>query len=139
MSILRSFFSRDLIPLKIASILFLVAIVLGHLTLPLSGILVLGAILSVTMNFTYPVAALAKQEARNMELLIAGVLIGLSLLSLWFSPWLLVLAIAGHGCWDLMKLLRRAGVGFEDWYCLGCAAADLSWAAVLALVLLQMA
>ena len=47
MSILRSFFSRDLIPLKIASILFLVAIVLGHLTLPLSGILVLGTILSV--------------------------------------------------------------------------------------------
>ena len=135
-SIIRSFFSRDLIALKIACVLFVAALIAGHLLLPWQSAFVVSALLSIAMNLTYPMVALVRRQRLWMEVRISLGLIILSVLGLLLTPWALVVAIAFHGTWDLLKHWGHAGVRFEGWYCLGCFVVDWTWAAGLTWLLL---
>ena len=66
-SIIRSFFSRDLIALKIACVLFVAALIAGHLLLPWQSAFVVSALLSIAMNLTYPAVALVRRQRLWME------------------------------------------------------------------------
>ena len=96
-TIIRSFFSRDLIALKIACVLFVAVLIAGHLLLPWQSAFVVSALLSIAMNITYPMVALVRRQRLWMEARISLGLIILSVLGLLLTPWALVVAIAFHG------------------------------------------
>lgn len=91
---------------------------------------------SVLMNLVYPWQAFLTGSSIRSELVIAAFLVFLSMAGALVSPWLLVLAVAGHGIWDIAKHLG-AGVSFFSWYTLGCAVIDFLWATGLVLLLYQ--
>jgi len=127
--------SRRFLWLKMASAGYVLAVPLTHYALPHGWIWHIAFGFLLAMLVTYPVAARLQRRAVPLETAVSLGLAGLGLLGLLTTPWLLVVAIFGHGLWDLAKHLG-AGCGFFRWYLLGCLAVDWAYAGALATVLL---
>ena len=118
--------------IAIAALVWTVALVTTHLTVPFAWQWGVSAGFSVLMNLVYPWQAFRTGSSRRAEFVIAAFLVFLSMAGAFVSPWLLVLAVAGHGVWDIAKHLG-AGVSFfsgirwvvpslisygqQDWFC----------------------
>ncbi len=132
MSSPQSYFLKRQKVLALAASAYVVLLLLFHWQLPSIHVWVIAAVFSVAMNFTYLTEALAMQKHVVAECLISVLLISMSLLGLVLSPLLLILAIFGHGCWDLAKHFGR-GVPFFKWYTCSCFLVDSLYSSVLAL------
>ena len=117
----KSFFLRREQQLKIAASLYVILLILSHATFPQSLVWFIAALFSIAMNFTYVIEAVS---------LVAVVLILLSLGGVFLSPILVIIAIFGHGCWDLLKHYG-SGVPFFTWYTLSCAIVDFFYGSIL--------
>jgi hypothetical protein len=62
--------------------------------------------------------------------LLSTVLILLSIMGVLLHPAFVILAIFGHGSWDILKH-RGAGIPFISWYTFGCAVVDFIYGGVL--------
>ena len=126
-----SFFFKRQKALALVASAYVILLVLSHWQLPTIHVWLIAAVFSIAMNFTYLLEALAQKKHAGIEGMVAGLLITLSLLGLAVSPLLLILAIFGHGCWDLAKHFGR-GVPFFRWYTCSCFIADTLYSFSLA-------
>ena len=126
----RSFFHKRQKILGIAATAYLVLLLLSHWQLPPIHVWAIAVVFSIAMNFTYLTEALSLNRFAKTEAVIAAILIGASLLSFVFSPLLVILAIFGHGCWDLAKHFGR-GVPFYFWYTCSCFIVDTAYSITL--------
>ena len=125
-----SLFSRNFMWLKILSTLYVLGIVLSHGAFDVGAVWAIAVFFSVAMNFTYPWAAFVQKQALGTEAVVSIFLIVLSMLGLIFSPLFVILAIFGHGAWDLAKH-NGAGTPFFKWYVSGCVVVDWIYAGSL--------
>jgi len=125
-----SFFLKRQKLLVLASSSYVVLLILFHWQLPPIHVWFIAALFSIAMNFTYLTEAWSLRAHLTSETLVAGSLILLSLLGLVISPFLIILAIFGHGCWDLAKHFGR-GVPFFKWYTCSCFIVDSIYSSIL--------
>jgi len=132
----RSFFLKRQKWLALAASIYIALLILFHWKLPAIHVWIIAAFFSIAMNFTYLTEAWALQKHIKSESVVAGSLIMLSLLGLVISPLLLIIAIFGHGCWDLSKHFGR-GLPFFRWYTCGCFIVDSIYSSLLAIYWLR--
>lgn len=125
-----SAFSRSFIWLKAASTLYVIGIPISHFALPHTYIWGIAVFFLIAMLFTYPFAAFHSGTHLSLELRISIGLAITGVLGILFTPWLIILAIFGHGIWDLMKH-KGHGTPFFGWYVNGCVVVDWCYAAAL--------
>ena len=82
------------------------------------------------MLFSYPIAALFREQHERLELAVSAGLLVLGAIGLATTPIFIIAAIALHGAWDFAKH-QGLGIPFFGWYTLGCAAFDWVYAAAL--------
>jgi len=133
----HGYFEKHLNMLKLAAAAWTLALLLFHSLLSADYIWTVAVILLVAMNFTYPIEALTSGRFVKSELSAAIILSLLALMSLWSSPLFVILAIFGHGLWDIRKF-RGNGVKIAKWYTSACFVADLSYATLLLLYWLRL-
>jgi hypothetical protein len=131
-----SFFQRRQTWLLGFSTLYVLGLILSHAAFPPLHVWVIAAVFSVLMNFTYIIEAKVAGHWLRLEVLIAASLIAASALGVFLHPLFVILAIFGHGMWDLAKH-RGAGVPFVSWYTLGCFVIDILYGSVLLLYWVQ--
>jgi len=125
-----SYFSRREKELKLAGAAYVVLLMLSHWQLPSIHVWFIAAFFSIAMNFTYLIEAVSIEKSIRAEGLVSGVLILASVLGLLVSPVFVIVAIFGHGCWDVAKHFG-AGVAFFSWYTWPCFLVDTAYSAVL--------
>lgn len=126
------FFSQYYLKIKLFAALYTLGIPLSHFILPHNNIWDIATFFLVAMLFTYPLAAMQARAFVRLEWGISCALAAMGLLGLFTSPWLIILAIFGHGLWDLAKQ-RGHGIPFFGWYISGCILIDWLYAASLTL------
>lgn len=131
-----SFWSFDLLPLKLASAVYVLAIPLSHGLLPHSLVWSIAVVFLWLMLLPYPIAAHRCGTGGRVENTVSAVLAIVGGLGLLFSPWLIVAAIFAHGAWDLAKH-NNWGTPFVRWYLSGCAVVDVIYGGALTIYLLQ--
>ena len=114
----------------LAASLYVVALMISHSTLPTMHVWVIAAVFSIIMNITYITEAYSQGRLMRPELIIMLTLISASLLGVTVHPLFVIIAIFGHGLWDIAKQFG-AGIPFFRWYTLGCFAADVTYGTVL--------
>ena len=114
----------------IAAILYVVALIVSHSTLPPMHVWVIAAAFSIVMNFTYITEAYSQARLIRPELVVLLTLIATSLLGVIVHPLFVIFAIVGHGSWDIAKHFG-AGIPFFSWYTLSCFAVDITYGTVL--------
>ena len=114
----------------IASIVYVVALIVSHSTLPPMHVWVIAAVFSIAMNFTYITEAYHQDRLMRPELAVMLTLISASVLGVIVHPLFVVFAIIGHGSWDIAKHFG-AGIPFFSWNTLGCFATDITYGTVL--------
>ena len=127
----KSFFAQHQKLLKTCAIAYALLVLLSHWQFPVESVWLIAAVFSILMNFTYLIEALSVKRFAVIEATVTIVLIGASLLGLFFSPLLLIAAIFGHGCWDLTKHFFERGVPFYFWYTCSCFLFDTAYSIVL--------
>jgi hypothetical protein len=127
-----SFFQSRQKLLAIIASLYVIFLLLSHWTLPAAHVWVIAAFFSISMNFTYVTEAYVRKEFLNTETIIACLLIILSIMGVIVSPIFVIIAIFGHGIWDVAKHLGM-GVPFFSWYTLSCFLADMTYSITLLL------
>ena len=110
--------------------LYVIALVVFHVTLPPIHVWLIAALFSVLMNLVYLPEALSLRLKMRTEALIACLLISLSVLGIVAHPLCVIIAIIGHGLWDIAKHFG-AGVPFFSWYTWSCATIDFCYGAAL--------
>ena len=131
-----SLWSRRFLWLKLVATVYVLAIPMSHYALPHAWVWQIAFGFLIAMLFTYPIAALIQKRAIQLELSVSLGLAVLGSIGLLTTPWLLIMAIFGHGLWDLLKH-RGHGCGFFCWYVTGCVAFDCTYAAALSLYLVM--
>lgn len=107
----KSFFQRRQKGLMIAAILYVVALIASHSTFPPMHVWVIAAVFSIIMNFTYIIEAHSQARLMRPELIVMLTLISASLLGMIVHPLFVIVAIVGHGLWDIAKHFG-AGIPF---------------------------
>ena len=133
----HSLLSRHFLWVKGFAAFYVLGIPLSHYALPHSHIWGIALFFLIAMLFTYPVSAIIQRAHIRLEFAISLGLAVLGILGWILSPWLIILAIAAHGTWDLLKHRHSAGVSFFGWYVSGCAVVDFCYAGALCAVLMQ--
>jgi hypothetical protein len=121
-----SFFQSRQKILAIMASLYVIFLLLSHWQLPPKHVWIIAAFFSIIMNFTYVTEAYVRREFLQPEVLIAGLLITLSVLGAISAPIFVIIAIFGHGLWDVAKHLGL-GVPFFSWYTLSCCFVDMAY------------
>ncbi len=127
---MSGFFDKRQKPLAVAATLYLVLLLWSHWQLNPAYVWGIAAFFSVAMNFTYLTQAISTRKFVPTELSIAMTLIVFSLLGVFVSPLFVIVAIFGHGCWDLAKHFGR-GVPFYFWYTCSCFIVDTAYSSAL--------
>jgi hypothetical protein len=122
--------------IKALSAAYVLGIPLAHGLLPSVLVWEVALFFLIAMLFTYPLAAFSTGHAQRVELFVSLGLAALGVLGYLTHPLLIILAIFGHGVWDLAKH-KGCGVPFFGWYVKGCVLVDFSYAAVLLLFLVS--
>ena len=115
--------------------LYVVALIISHSTLPAIHVWVIAAVFSIVMNFTYLTEACSQGRMLRPELVVMLILIMASVLGVVLHPGFVILAIIGHGLWDMAKHFG-AGIPFFGWYTWSCFAVDITYGTVLLLYFL---
>jgi hypothetical protein len=123
-------FSRHFMGLKILSTLYVLGIIVSHKAFGSMAVWEIAVFFSIAMNFTYPWAALKQEDKFGTEATVSTILILLSIAGLFISPIFVIIAIFGHGAWDLAKS-NGTGTPFFSWYVSGCVVVDWVYAASL--------
>ncbi|MEP4194460.1 MAG: hypothetical protein ABJL99_02375 [Aliishimia sp.] len=132
-----TFFSGHFLALKLAAALYVVAIPISHFWLPHSLVWEIALVFLLLMLPPYAIEAYGKGNVFQTELKLATGLAVIALLGFWFgAPWMIVLAVFGHGLWDIAKH-NGAGVAFFRWYVTGCVLVDFTYAAALSFYILM--
>ena len=118
--------------LKGFAALYVVALPLAHAMFDQGYVWEIALFFLVAMLFTYPYAAWRQGRHFELELSVSAGLALIGVVGYFTTPWLIILAIAAHGVWDISKH-RNVGVPFFSWYTLGCAGVDITYASVLTL------
>ena len=126
----HGYFEQRQLLLMMAASLYVVLLILSHSTLPAVHVWIIAAVFSVVMNFVYVTEAFQVRRFFQLELWVALVLIGASVLGVLLSPLFVIAAILGHGVWDIAKH-KGHGVPFVSWYTLGCFTVDVIYSAAL--------
>lgn len=127
-----AFFERHQKILGVLSAAYVLFLLLAHQRLGQPHVWVIACFFSILMNFTYVFEAYAQRAYLRAEACLAGGLICLSVMGVLINPLFVILAIFGHGVWDISKH-RGAGIPFVSWYTLGCSAIDFTYGTVLSL------
>ena len=90
----------------------------------------IAAFFSIAMNFTYLIEAVQAQRFVIIETCVLTSLIVLSVMGVLISPLFVILAIFGHGAWDLAKHFGQ-GIPFFFWYTCSCFIVDTIYGAAL--------
>ena len=125
-----SFFQSRQKQLALAASLYVVLLIVFHWQLPSKHVWIIAAFFSIIMNFTYVTEAYYRREFINSETVVASILIIASILGVIISPAFVIVAIFGHGVWDLAKH-NGAGIPFFSWYTLSCFMVDITYSTVL--------
>lgn len=126
----RSFFQTRQKILSLAVTAYLLMLIVSHWQIPSIHVWLIAAVFSVLMNFTYLVEAVSLKSYAATESWVAFGLIALSILGFFTSPLFLIVAIVGHGVWDLAKHFG-AGVPFLSWYSWSCFLVDMAYGSAL--------
>ncbi len=129
-------FSHRFLALKAAATVYVVAIPISHFALPHSMVWEIALFFLIAMLFTYPAAALIEKQDVQLEFSVSVGLAALGVVGFFVSPWLIILALFGHGIWDLAKH-HGHGVPFFGWYISGCVAVDWAYSAALTIYLVS--
>ena len=109
---------------------YVLSLVLSHATFDPLHVWVIAALFSILMNLVYLPEALSLRKQVGTEALVAILLISASMLGVLVHPLFVVLAIIGHGFWDVAKHFG-AGVPFFSWYTWSCCAIDFCYGTTL--------
>jgi hypothetical protein len=131
-----SFFTRYHQLLVIGSALYVLLLLVLHATFSTQHVWIIAAIFSVAMNFTYIIEAKSIGKHYAVELCVSAFLILLSIFGVILHPLFVIIAILGHGVWDLLKH-AGAGIPFLRWYTLGCVVVDMFYGITLLIFFLQ--
>jgi len=110
--------------------LYVVSLLLFHIQFKDEYVWHIACLFSVLMNGTYVFEAYKQQAYLKPESIVAGSLISLSIMGILIHPLFVIIAIFGHGTWDLLKH-RGAGIPFLSWYTLSCSLVDFTYGSVL--------
>jgi len=112
------------------AVLYVLALIISHATLPAVHVWVIAAVFSVLMNLVYITQAVSLRDHMFTEAAVADILILLSILGVLIHPLFVIAAIFGHGLWDMSKHWGF-GVPFFSWYVWGCAIVDVTYGSTL--------
>ncbi|PWR18814.1 DUF6010 family protein [Zavarzinia compransoris] len=111
----------------------------AHLFLPRDASIDLAAVTVAVIGAIYLGFAIQAGSVRQIavEAVVAVLFLGAALAGLWWSPWVVPAAYAGHGVWDWLHHGRghsRDLVAVKSWYPPFCAAYDWIFALGLAAI-----
>lgn len=130
------FFSSQFLAIKAFATAYVIAIPLSHYVLPSAFVWDIALFFLLLMLPPYVFAARGNGRLFALELKVAVALAAVALVGYGFgAPAMIILAIFGHGVWDIAKQLG-AGVPFFRWYLVGCVLVDWTYAAALMIYLM---